>query len=429
MPLAPFAFKANDIEEFRGVADSMHECWSKEALEDVAMRVSKPKAAIGELITLMKGQNGKVMQAIAVARKELEKQKKEADDQKKMAASKSKKARNRSTNTLHDVGAHVAVQVPCARIRASGFVDMGEFPVDQPLLITAGEHHDMFSKDGEFVKQVEMFKFKFEGAKKAKLDKGRSAIGDFRAQRSLPKEVVASSVDAIDKLLVVPDRIPDKVLPATLLDATTPTVYGIESDYSNASNEKEHLSTLRVCFSGTRSVLMTPTLALSQHIRNADREDVINTLGKLTSVFHKFNADEVKAYAMRCPLFAVTVAPFEALYIPAGFTCSEVVSLDKDHFGLRRSWLRAPDLKSLSDLCIELTVVTGKRPPTHDALEEVSKAIASEAGDIGAASDAKSPGEKSPGEIAGEGAELEAAPAAPAEANAEAEAPQEDDTS
>ena len=347
------------------MAEEASECWSKEDLDAVIARSTKPKAAIQELITLTKSAVQKLKNSVTSARTELANLAKKTLEQQR----KSAKARPGAAVTsiaLHDAGAQHAKAVEALRVEAWSSCS---FVPATPCLVSLSKSPPMFAPESELRKQVDMFTAKFEKAQRGKLEKGGKSVGDFRAQRSMPQQPATFVMDFIRGLVDPELIVPSDQLPPKVVEVLLPTVYGIECDYSQGSFERDHLATFRVCYAGTRSVVLADTVSVSHFLRDMPDEKAPSTLGGVASRFHKFSADDVKAFCKRFPLFFVTVAPEEMLYVPAGFMVSEVVGAAKDTFGVRCSLLLNCDRKPLLDMATEITMLTGKRPAIAETVD------------------------------------------------------------
>ena len=267
---------------------------------------------------------------------------------------------------LHDAGAQHAKAVEALRVEAWSSCS---FVPATPCLVSLSKSPPMFTPESELRKQVDMFAAKFEKAQRVKLEQGGKSVGDFRAQRPMPQQPATIVLDFIRGLVDPELIVPSDQLPPKVVEVLLPTVYGIECDYSQGSFERDHLATFRVCYAGTRSVVLADTVSVSHFLRDMPDEKAPSTLGGVASRFHKFSTDDVKAFCKRFPLFFVTVAPEEMLYVPAGFMVSEVVGAAKDTFGVRCSLLLYCDRKPLLDMATEITMLTGKRPAIAETVD------------------------------------------------------------
>ena len=351
----------NCLKELQDLAEDCHTCWSKEELDDVIDRSQKPKVAIQELITITKGAITKADNAIKKGLKDLDDAKTRDHDQKKRTKKGHDGKGKKSGVVLHDDGIPFAQQLK--PLALSGWKSHAN--LDIPALVALGADHAILKPTAVLRNAVDGFKAKFEAAKRARLNSGNpSGIkidrGIYRAQRAVGSQQEQAAREFFHNNLPLAGDMGMSV-PQALLENIFPCTYGIESDYSFATNEKDHLAAFRVSYSGTRSVVLARTEALSKFIRGTKEAgadpDKIKTIA---TRFHKFTLDEVRSFAKGAVLYAATIGCADILYVPAGYTVSEVVSTAQDNLGLKQSVVMASDVATFTSLSAELLLYSGK---------------------------------------------------------------------
>ena len=362
-------------------ADSAYDCWDKEELDACndgkSNGIAAGKAAIAELISLTKSALQQLKSCIAKARKDAaEKKQKEVSMKKK--AGKQVGALAKAGVPLHDHGANVAVSL---EVQPQATWDPKKMSLGVPMLFTLPNDSPIMAKGTNSRRAVDSFIAKFETAKRDMLAKSAGkATGDFRAQRPLATSVVQTASDILDALvpaaLVVPEELARELLQP---EAFETCVYGIEKDYSQASTEKEHLATLRMCVSGTRTVMLSRTASWSAHFRGTWGTDAAaqgKPIKKLQVGFHNMANDAISLYGKQNVLYFATVAPGDCLFVPAGYILSEVVGRNADHYGIRKSYLFTSDCKRIKEVGDEFTLLTGKAPTLCDSLPQLMEVLA-----------------------------------------------------
>jgi hypothetical protein len=344
----------------------VHDCWTKEDLTDISDRLAAGKDAIAELIQVTKSCVTKLKSSIMAGKKEVA----EKSQKLKVTSAAKKKEKERGSRQtgvhLHDIGFAAAKQmefIPLGTATGPGAKPMG---YDVPFVISINADHEILLATSEVRKTVDKFAAKFEASKRQRIGNGTKDVGDYRAQRAIPKENTKPLSDLMYSIVGSALQVPIGSLPLSINESMAMGVYGIERDYSQTTQEKDHFGGLRLCIIGTRSIVMAQTSHVSQFYRGQFKKDANETvaLKKVSSSFHSFTADDAKSFIKQFPMYAATVAPGECLFIPAGFTMSEVVHSEKDHYGFRLNSMFVQDLPVLKDLGDELALLSGKIPAT-----------------------------------------------------------------
>ena len=353
--------------------EGAHACWTKEEMEALTEGVAKAKAAITELIQLGKAALTKLSSCIKQADKELEQQK-QKDGSAKKRQKKDKECSKKAGLVLHDVGFSSASPLKVVGLPAMSSFD---FCARTPFVISVDAKHEAMAADSVFRKTVDMFVPKFEQSQKERLSKGVKTTGDLRAQRAVGAKERDEAVKFFDELLGSGCglRVPTEEIPDEPEGSLAPAALGIEKDYMQASSEKEHLATLRMSFFGHRSVVIADTVTLSEfHRATKVTGSDTTTLKQLQRAFRNFSVDDVRAYTRKSRkgnLWAGTVAPGDAIFLPAGCTISEVVSPDADHYGLRMGVVLRGDVAQLAKLSEELLLLSGQSTPISAHVEKL----------------------------------------------------------
>ena len=274
---------------------------------------------------------------------------------------------------MHDVGADAAVQLSVLKAGAEGF------DPTTPVIISIDRKDPCMKKGSLLDISVGKFAAKSDQSKKQRVAKSSKIVGDMRAQRPLVGDDIKPVADLLDSFIDLSGNVDGTLVPTAMEVPSTPSVYGIEAGYSGASIEKDHLTTLRLSVRGTRSVVLARTTSLSMFFRAkrgiGDSEKESPTLRQLQGFFHNMTAEGAKLFTKKDTLFFATVSDGDALFVPAGFLVSEVVTAGADQYGFRRSYLFHTDVGVLQTLSDEILLLTGKAPPMAAHIKEAHEAV------------------------------------------------------
>ena len=241
-------------------ATSIFDCWGKEELGEVVDSMTKAKLAITELITRSKAAVNELTSCIKSAEKELDQRRQKYQQlQKKRRKDKDGPRGRKSGVALHDQGFSSAQQLSVVALAA---IPGHHFNARVPFVVSVDQKHAQMRPDSELFKAIDMCVPKFEQSKRERLGNGAKTVGDLRAQRGLASPEVSDTARTLLDSFVGNGK--QELLPMDHSDVNfAPAAYGIEKDYSQVTSEKDHLASIRLCYKGRRSVVMTETVALS----------------------------------------------------------------------------------------------------------------------------------------------------------------------
>ena len=246
-------------QELYTQAESVYDFWTKEDVEATAKEIASAQTAIGEFNAMAKAALTKLKSCLVTAEKELSTKAEQESAKKKL------KRGQQSGNgvVLHDSGFGMAT--PLSSIVMKDGKPQHTFDAQVLFLVAIPTS----SVGAEVMKAVDLFKPKFEATIKERLGNGKdignisNADPGFRAQRP-PKE--QKHCDLIGELLGAclhgATILPESIVPQAFKTNMISHVFGIEKNYSLASNESNHFASVRCGVAGRRSMAIAKTAQL-----------------------------------------------------------------------------------------------------------------------------------------------------------------------
>ena len=247
--------------------------------------------------------------------------KREADARKPKATGQ-KPGEEGFTSALFDQGVAAAeqmVRVQLAELKAGAL----ELDYSKPFVICANEWVADARKDqSSFCLAMNEFKSAFDEARKAKKGIRVSKPADPSLMTSFEFKGLLS--DALKKSKTG-GCVPEESMPEELKPLMVGSLFGIDAGYDRVSGETLGLPAVRLTLEGTRQVVVTEILQLVGFMtakQVSGKMDVV----RCSSFFKCLSASMISEYKAQCNLYASTLSPGDAIYVPCGSLCAELVS-------------------------------------------------------------------------------------------------------
>ena len=176
-------------------------------------------------------------------------------------------------------------------------------------------HRPAFSSDLDSVqKDLASFALKCQ---KMKVQRAQEKLKDAAAEVAVTLTVATlAEVCGEEEVLVEPS------VAETFKAAFSPQIVHVSGHTSSSGQEKFLLPTLRMNWSGTRTVVMVSFSSLVKHL-TAQPGGVPKSLEGLWSYLHSAKPEDLKKMAASIPVYHATIGPEDILWTPYGYVLSE----------------------------------------------------------------------------------------------------------
>lgn len=317
---------------FDQITEGINNAVKKEELVNLQSDYRTYKLALSDLLTMSKAATTRLEKAVHSAAENQANQKNRKEDLAKAKPAKVAKAAAAAAARIYDLVSASGKQIDTCREKEGKLIGLNWL---QPAIWRYSQNKELDSEEKPLRACLDSFADKFKN------DPSRTDPG--RAQRKLTPDCI----DAVEKLLNnVPtseqERLSEVILKGQ--DAADlsklqlyPIRFAVAKKGESVSGEFGHQSCIRLCWKGTRRVVLLKTMDIVKFLANDGVGRASVTMQKVYNFVKTVSSEVLKKFEEAHPDSTqhATIGPLDALYIPSGWVFGERLQGNDDYIGLR----------------------------------------------------------------------------------------------